>query len=176
MSVELVEQIAKRNRGEFIATNDGVVFYAFGFAGSGAAGHVVVPRPPLVPQNWTTETQPPEVSPPDPPQEGILAVMKPKGSANRDRISIGRAAFCDLVLAFPSVSKLHAHFLYEPSRGWLIRDARSMNGTFLNEMRLESEVRTPIRPGDHLRFAYCEGQFLDAAGVYDLIAGRRGRR
>lgn len=173
MLVELTHEVSRLSRSEFIAKHDGV-FFAYGFAGSDVStsmayreSHHTIPMPTFS----VGATEPPDPYLPELRQEGILPVVKPKGSANRDRISIGRAPLCDLVLSIPAVSKLHAHFLFEPVRGWLIRDARSTNGTYVNGVRLEAEVRTPIRPGDRLRFAYCEGHFLDAGGVYDLLAG-----
>src|SRR5262245_27832586 len=40
----------------------------------------------------------------------ILPVAKAAGNPYPDRISIGRARNCDVVMRDPTVSKLHAHF------------------------------------------------------------------
>ena len=58
----------------------------------------------------------------------------------------------DLLLDFPSVSRLHARI--ECREGQLsIRDCRSTNGTWVNGIRLEPEASYPLNRGDEIRFA-----------------------
>ena len=104
-------------------------------------------------------------------QAGVLAVAKSDRNPYSDRISIGRAASCDLVLPVLLVSKLHAHFLRSlaPAGGWEIRDADSTNGTWVNGVRALPGERVAVRPGDTIRLAFCEARFVDAAGLFDHL-------
>lgn len=107
-----------------------------------------------------------------PEQAGVLVVAKSDRNPYSDRISVGRAASCDLVLPVLSVSKLHAHFLRAVTGGWELRDAESTNGTWVNGVRAVPGVRVAVTPGDHLRLAFCEARFVDAAGLFDLLHER----
>lgn len=105
---------------------------------------------------------------------GTWAVVKSERNPYRDRISVGRARTCDLVLPTRYVSKLHAHFLPHET-GWELRDANSTNGTWRNGVRLDPGVRVPLLFGDMLRFGYIDAQFLDAIGYHDLAHRQRAR-
>jgi Domain of unknown function (DUF1707)/FHA domain len=64
-------------------------------------------------------------------------------------LRIGRGHGCGLRLADDCVSRQHAELRAE--RGvWLLRDLGSMNGTWVNGVRVVGEV--PVRPGDSVRF------------------------
>jgi predicted component of type VI protein secretion system len=62
--------------------------------------------------------------------------------------AIGRAADNDIILHDPLVSRHHA--AVEPSNGgWLVRDLSSVNGTFLDDLRVTD--RGPLEPPAVLR-------------------------
>lgn len=65
------------------------------------------------------------------------------------RITIGRAANCDLCLLDGTVSREHAALSWTGERGILV-DLRSSRGTFLNGVRLEPQAPTPMGVGDLL--------------------------
>ena len=48
-----------------------------------------------------------------------------------------------------SVSRFHAE-LRHVGDGWMLRDLGSMNGTYLNGLRITTPVR--VRAGDHVAF------------------------
>ena len=102
----------------------------------------------------------------------VFPVEKSERNPYRDRISVGRAATCDLVLPSPHVSKLHAHLLRAQDGGWEVRDADSSNGTFLRGERLRPGERARLRAGDALRFAFLETFFLDAGLLHDWARER----
>jgi pSer/pThr/pTyr-binding forkhead associated (FHA) protein len=52
-------------------------------------------------------------------------------------------------MADVSVSRFHAE-LRSVDDGWLLRDLGSMNGTYLNGMRITTPTR--VRAGDQVRF------------------------
>jgi hypothetical protein len=96
----------------------------------------------------------------------ILEIVKAPNNPYPDRISIGRARNCDVVLRDPSVSKLHAHFLQ--SKFELI-DLGSQNGTCVNGHPLLRDRAHPLRFGDVVLFGSQPTKFVDAALLHDLV-------
>lgn len=108
---------------------------------------------------------------------GVLPIVKSERNPYSDRISVGRAASCDVVLPMLEVSKLHAHFLREgDGLGWVVRDAESTNGTFVNEVRAQPGLKVPLWPGDALRLGTCETRFVDGSGLFDYLNALMGAR
>jgi pSer/pThr/pTyr-binding forkhead associated (FHA) protein len=66
------------------------------------------------------------------------------------RISLGRAADNDAVIADDFVSSHHAEILATDRNEFLVRDLNSTNGTFVNDRRVISSL---LVPGDRLRLA-----------------------
>jgi pSer/pThr/pTyr-binding forkhead associated (FHA) protein len=70
-------------------------------------------------------------------------------SVEKERITIGRAMTCSIVLESRTVSRLHA--VLERSlrdEGYVVTDLSSVGGTFLNGQAVEYAV---LKPGDELR-------------------------
>jgi hypothetical protein len=103
-----------------------------------------------------------------PTKPTVVELVKSPSNPFADRISIGRAPNCDVVLSHPSVSKLHAH-VREGEGQVAIVDVGSQNGTFINGKRLEAAVATPVQVGDRVRFGKIRAQLADAAAVFDLL-------
>jgi hypothetical protein len=100
-----------------------------------------------------------------------LPIKKAPGNPYPDRISIGRARNCDLVLRHPSVSKLHAHFLDRGGGEPLaLVDLGSRNGTLVDGRRLQPNTPAPLQPGSSVRFGRYTVHFVDAGRLYDLLA------
>lgn len=71
---------------------------------------------------------------------------------NRKRMLIGRANVCDVIIALPEVTSIHA--VIEVLNGKVfIYDMNSTNGTFVNSTKV---VHSEINIGDKLKFANCE--------------------
>ncbi len=66
--------------------------------------------------------------------EGSAEVLPLRG----DRMLVGRSRECDLVLPDVLLSRRHAE-IYKTARGWLVRDLDSMNGTRVNDERIQDE-------------------------------------
>lgn len=62
--------------------------------------------------------------------------------------TVGRSPDADLVLADPSVSRLHARFEVDAAGGVTITDLTSTNGTWVNQVRLTGTA--PVEPGDRV--------------------------
>jgi hypothetical protein len=94
-----------------------------------------------------------------------------------DRITVGRTGNCDVVLSDRSVSKLHALFWPAPELAdWAVSDARSANGTWLNDRKLPPLERALLKRGDTLRLGHVEVRFIDASLLYELLVRRAAAR
>jgi serine phosphatase RsbU (regulator of sigma subunit) len=76
-----------------------------------------------------------------------------------DRVVLGRARDCDLILPDVLLSRRHAE-LVRVEGGWLLRDLGSLNGTRLNGARLEKDVR--LQDGDVVEVADWALAYRDA--------------
>jgi len=85
-----------------------------------------------------------------------------------DRISVGRARNCDVVLRHSSVSKLHAHFRLD-GENLAILDNSSRNGTAVNGEPIIPEQRARVRSGDRIRMGTLESLLLDSSGLYQFL-------
>ncbi len=104
------------------------------------------------------------------PTDGALHVLplaKAAGHPYADRISIGRARNCDVVLRHSSVSKLHAHVRAEAGR-WLLYDAESHNGTSVGTKRVTGEA-AELRSGDLVTFGGVTVRCVDAGELYGVL-------
>ncbi|MCX4241172.1 FHA domain-containing protein [Paraliomyxa miuraensis] len=102
-----------------------------------------------------------------------VKVAKRPGNPYPERMSVGRALNCDLVLRFPVVSKLHAHFLVGAGGQLSLVDLGSSNGTWRNGVRLQPGQAIPVGPRDLLSFGGVHCEVLDAGGLYELVSGER---
>ncbi len=103
---------------------------------------------------------------------GVLHVHPIVKSANNpysDRISLGRARNCDVVLRHPSVSKLHAHVRHDDAGHWTLHDAGSHNGVQVSGRPVPKDGAAPIAAGDSVTLGALTLQVTDAAGLYNVI-------
>jgi pSer/pThr/pTyr-binding forkhead associated (FHA) protein/tetratricopeptide (TPR) repeat protein len=82
---------------------------------------------------------------------------------------VGRVAPADIAIDDDSVSRKHAEIV-RSTKGVLIRDLGSANGTFLNGERV---TEAPLSPGDVLRFGIVELRYAGAATPLPDPARRR---
>ena len=101
----------------------------------------------------------------------VVEVRKREGNPFPDRISVGRTKNCDVTMRFPSVSKLHAHFLVNArDRSLRLTDALSANGTCLNGRSLATGESAPVKKGDRIRFGVVDVELIDAPGLFAILA------
>lgn len=98
----------------------------------------------------------------------VLPVVKAPGNPYPDRVSVGRARNCDIVMRDPSVSKLHAHFRVGGVRLELV-DIDSQNGTRVNGRALAPHQPAHVSNGDTVLFGSVACKLVDAAALYDLL-------
>jgi len=99
----------------------------------------------------------------------LVAPLVPRDLDN-DRITIGVAITCDILLDDASVSKRHAWF-EEDQAGWRIWDADSSAGTQVNNDPVPPGAPRALVSGDRITLGYVEVMFLAADGFYDLVHG-----
>lgn len=75
-------------------------------------------------------------------------------------LTVGKAqAYSDVVLADPSVSRVHAR-IYKGEGGCIeIRDLDSTNGTYVNGERLDPNEKRRVQRGDEVRFGNVEYEY-----------------
>ena len=98
----------------------------------------------------------------------VLELAKARGNPYPDRISIGRARNCDVVMRDPSVSKLHAHFRSRTG-GWELVDLGSANGTRVDGAPLAPNQAHPVQSGAQVEFGTVACKLVDAGALYDLL-------
>jgi hypothetical protein len=102
----------------------------------------------------------------------VFPVRKTERSLIERFYSVGQTRNNDIVIRDVSVSKSHAFFEDDGSGGFTLMDARSTNGTYVNEKRVpRSGMGLPVsvRTGDLVRFGNVELSFIDAKSFHDLI-------
>ncbi len=90
-------------------------------------------------------------------------------------ITVGRAANNDIVIPDGRVSKFHAYFRQQGA-DWLICDANSRNGTFVDGQAVPQQGGAPVRPGARIRLAKSlELVFYDPPALFEKLrqAGAR---
>jgi hypothetical protein len=84
-----------------------------------------------------------------------------------EEFTIGRMDTCIVVVKDPSVSKLHARLRWSESAGaCLVRDAGSMNGTFVNAVPLAGQQELQLHDGDALTFGDAQFLYLRTETLY----------
>jgi hypothetical protein len=83
-------------------------------------------------------------------------------------ISVGRDPVCDVLLRHRSVSKVHAHFQRRGDE-LVVVDARSKNGTSVNDWELISGRPRVIAAEDSIRFGHVLARVRESGETYDLL-------
>lgn len=123
-----------------------------------------------IPVGFATRMAPsrPQGNPPSPRITDVRAVIKAAGNPYPERVSVGRARNCDIVIRHASVSKLHAHFHIGGAR-LEVADVASHNGTRVNGRPLPPHQQVAVSTGDIIVFGSIFAKLLDAATLYDLL-------
>jgi len=112
--------------------------------------------------------------PPEAAEMELYPLAKKLGASFRDRITIGRTENNDVVIADPSVSRLHAYVRH--AKGWVVADAGSKNGTWLGDEHLEPRREAALPAGAVIRFGDVHLIFYRSSDLFELLGGDHGRR
>jgi hypothetical protein len=99
----------------------------------------------------------------------VLALIKGATNPFPERISIGRAPNCDLVIRDPSVSKLHGHFREVGRDSAVFTDAKSSNGTRIDGSAVEPGEPVEIQRQSLVVLGRVRLLLLSAADVYEWL-------
>jgi len=108
-----------------------------------------------------------------PPQRDFLvfAVYRKGAAGPKKFISVGRAENNDVAIPDRSLSIFHAFFTQHSDGRFLLQDAGSKNGTFVDGREVPAQARgraVPVPDGALVRFGQVELTFLKAAGLCNL--------
>lgn len=110
----------------------------------------------------------------EPTEMELYPLAKKPGASFPDRITIGRTENNDVVIADPSVSRLHAYV--RQANGWVIADAGSKNGSWLGLDALEPRREAALASGTVIRLGDVELTFHRSSDLFELLGGDHGRR
>jgi hypothetical protein len=103
----------------------------------------------------------------------VFPIRKTERSIIARFYSVGQTRNNDIVIRDVTVSKFHAFFQdAEDGKGFVLQDARSTNGTFVNDERVPQQgAGDPVRvsTGDLIRFGGVELSFLNASELCSLV-------
>jgi len=99
----------------------------------------------------------------------IAAVKKRQGNPYADRVSIGRATNCDIVLRAHFISKVQAHILCGPNGEYSLRVLSSASATLLNGRRIDPNLPCRLAVGDLIAFGSMTFEFVDAGRLHEVL-------
>jgi hypothetical protein len=106
----------------------------------------------------------------------LYPLVKKPGASFPDRITIGRTPNNDVVIADHSVSRLHAYARPAGEPGWVIADAGSKNGSWLDDAPLEPRREVELPPGGVIKLGDVMLTFYRSCDLFDLLGEAHDRR
>lgn len=100
----------------------------------------------------------------------LFPLTKKPGASFPDRITIGRTANNDIVIADSSVSRLHAYVRRDANR-WVLADAGSKNGSWLAGKTLVARKELPLDSKVDLRLGDVDLTFYLASDLFTALGG-----
>ena len=86
-------------------------------------------------------------------------------------ITVGRSNSVDIALNFPTISKLHA-FFYQVGKKWVVVDAGSSNGTFVEGSKLKMREPHTLANGQTIDFGFdVSSKFILSERVVSFLFG-----
>ena len=101
----------------------------------------------------------------------VYPLTKKPGASFPDRITIGRTANNDIVIADHSVSRLHAYVRRDREQ-WVLADAGSKNGSWLSSVQLQPRKERPLNTKADLRLGDVDLTFYLAADLFKALGGQ----
>jgi hypothetical protein len=102
----------------------------------------------------------------------VFPLRKQTSNAFAMMVTVGRAANNDIVLPYDGISKFHAYF--SNVGGWVLIDAKSTNGTFIESRRLEPDAKEKLNlaksPVEISFSSAIHCRLYSAEAFYDLLA------
>lgn len=102
-------------------------------------------------------------------EDEVIALVKGGANPYSQRLIIGRARNCDIVLRNSSISKVHAEVTVLGPDVCEITDRQSRNGTFVAGEKLRRGERVRVRSGEFIRFGGVGCALVSAADLIHVI-------
>ena len=106
---------------------------------------------------------------PLPGEAQLVALKKNPENPFPDRLTIGRATNCDVVIRLAFVSKVHAHLFIQAGDKLTLRDNKASNATFHNHRKLEPGSSRSIKLGDIISFGALDLELANAGRLYEIL-------
>lgn len=100
----------------------------------------------------------------------LFPLIKKPGASFPDRITIGRTVNNDIVIPDSSISRLHAYLRRDPN-GWVLADAGSKNGSWLEGRTLAARKELALPSRSELRLGDVDLTFYLASDLYTALGG-----
>lgn len=132
----------------------------------------IAPQPELADINYATRAVAVNFDP-IPNESRIVVVRKNPDNPFPDRLTIGRAPNCDVIIRMAFISKVHAHLFIPAGEPMTLRDNNAANGTSHNYQKLEPGSSRNVKLGDILGFGALAFELMDAERLYALARGTK---
>jgi len=109
---------------------------------------------------------------PGPDAEQLTVFSVTPLAVHNGAISVGSDRGCHLRIAAASISRLHAVFRRDGDR-WLLEDAGSSAGTWVNGSALEARASRALGAGDHVSLGVLDFTFLPPADFHAFVMACR---
>ena len=100
----------------------------------------------------------------------LFPLVKKPGASFPDRITIGRTHNNDIAIVDHSVSRFHA-YVRQTGGGWIVADAGSKNGSWLQGRPLEARREQPLPSRTVLRLGEVDLTFYVASDLFEALGG-----
>jgi hypothetical protein len=99
----------------------------------------------------------------------IAPVRKKAENPFPERLTVGRATNCDVVLRVPFISKVHAHIVVDPGLGLVLHPNQAAQKVQHNFRAIEAGGTRRLALGDAVSFGALDFEFVDGAMLYDIL-------
>lgn len=103
------------------------------------------------------------------PERQVISIVKGTANPYTDRIIVGRARNCDVVLRTPGISKLHADLRLHGLDACDVADRGSTNGTFVRGKALVPGQPVALRSNDTVSFARVTCTFMSPGDLFEWL-------
>lgn len=110
-----------------------------------------------------------QASDPYPDEFRVSPIQKNPQNPFPDRMTVGRAPNCDVVVRMPSVSKVHAHLSYTTKGTLILRHAKSSNTTRHNGKLVDVNDEIEVKPGDSISLGALSLEVMTARDLYAIL-------
>lgn len=102
----------------------------------------------------------------------VMTVAARKFTTNPNRLAVGRAGVCEVVLPFNSVSKVHAYLFPLTPWSWQLEEAGSTNGTRVDGLAAAKGRPVLLRDGCSIEFGRVAATFWLSHSFCDAVRRR----